>query len=172
MGQSGENYQSFSSKHNLTIVFKFAIIKSMIITLDTNVLFAALSSNLGASHQILKLIVDEKIEMALSAQIYFEYYDVLTQKENLTNLNLGIKEVEDILDLIALIAKKHKIYFLLRPNLIDEKDNMFVECAFASNSHFLITSNIKDFSQSELKGFSFEVKAPGEFLRLWRDKNE
>lgn len=33
----------------------------------------------------------------------------------------------------------------MRPNLLDE--NMLVECAFASNSHFLISSNIKNFKQ-------------------------
>jgi hypothetical protein len=45
--------------------------------------------------------------------------------------------VEDVLDLLALLAKKHNIYFLLRPNLIDEKDNIFCECAFASDSEYL-----------------------------------
>ena len=29
----------------------------------------------------------------------------------------------------------------MRPNLPDENDNIFMECAFASNSDYLITSN-------------------------------
>jgi predicted nucleic acid-binding protein len=73
--------------------------------------------------------------------------------------------------LIALIAKKHSIYFLLRPNLIDENDNMIFECAFASNSDYLITSNIKDFRNAELKGFGFKVITPGDFYKLWELKN-
>ena len=59
----------------------------MIITADTNVIFSALYSSSGASHYILRLILKEKIRLALSPQIYFEYYDVLTRKENLAKLN-------------------------------------------------------------------------------------
>ena len=144
----------------------------MIVTVDTNVIFSALYSNLGASHQILRLILDEKIKLALSPQFYFEYYDVLVREENLVKLNLTIEEIEDVLDLLALLAQKHSIYFLLRPNLMDEKDNMVVECAFASNSEYLITSNVKDFISGELKGFKFKVITPGEFYRLWRSSHE
>ena len=144
----------------------------MIITLDTNVLFSSLYSSSGASHQILKLIIDEKLQIAISTPVYFEYNDVLIRTENLKKINLTIKEIEDVLDLLALLAKKHSIYFLLRPNLSDEKDNMFVECAFASNSRYLITSNVKDFKHAELKGFSFQIITPGDFLKIWREKYE
>ncbi len=144
----------------------------MIVTIDTNIIFSALFSKRGASHLILQLVLDEKIELALSTQTYFEYYDVLTRKENLRKLNFTVGEIEDILDLLALLAKKHSIYFLLRPNLIDEKDNMVLECAFASNSDYLITSNVKDFKQSELKGFNFNIITPGEFYKLWETQNE
>jgi len=143
----------------------------MIITVDTNAIFSGLFSNRGASHQIMKLIFDEKLKFALSSHIYFEYYDVLTRKENLEKLNLSIREIEDILDFLALIAKKQSIYFLLRPNLLDEKDNIFVECAFASNSDFLITSNIKNFKNSELKGFRFKLITPGDFLKTLEIKD-
>lgn len=145
---------------------------AMIVTVDTNVIFSALYSNLGASHQILKLILEEKIEVALSPQIYFEYYDMLVREDNLAKLNLMVEEVEDILDLLALLAQKHSIYFLLRPNLIDEKDNMVVECAFASNSEYLITSNVRHFKSSELKGFKFKVVTPREFYKLWESSYE
>jgi putative PIN family toxin of toxin-antitoxin system len=144
----------------------------MIVTVDTNVIFSALYSNLGASHQILRLILEERIKLALSPQIYFEYYDVLVREENLAKLNLTVEEVEDILDLLALLAQKNSIYFLLRPNLMDEKDNMVVECAFASNSEYLITSNVRDFKSGELKGFKFKVITPREFYKLWESSHE
>lgn len=144
----------------------------MIVTVDTNVIFAALYSKAGASHRILELILDEKLKLALSVQVYFEYYDVLVRSENLEKLNLSKNEVEDVLDLLALLAQKHSIYYLLRPNLIDEKDNLFVECAFASNSEYMITSNVRDFKGGELKGFRFRVLTPGDFYRLWRQEHE
>ena len=144
----------------------------MIITIDTNVIFSALYSNTGASHHILRWIIDEKLNLAISTQTYFEYYDVLTRKKSLEQLNLTVNEVEDVLDLLALLSQKHHIYYLLRPNLPDESDNIFVECAFASNSDYLITGNIKDFKKSELKGFNFKLVTPSEFYKLWSIKNE
>ncbi|MEE9372914.1 MAG: hypothetical protein V3V00_07645, partial [Saprospiraceae bacterium] len=59
-----------------------------------------------------------------------------------------------------------------RPNLRDENDNLFAECAFASNSNYLITSNIRDFKGGELRGFEFEALTPKDFYQMWRKKHE
>ncbi len=143
-----------------------------IITMDTNVLVAALMSNLGASHYILRLIFEEKVKLAITPAVFFEYYDVLTREEILAKINLSVAQVEDILDLLALLAKKHSVYFLLRPNLFDEKDNIICECAFVSQSDYLITSNIKDFKRGELKGFRFQNITPKYFCQLWKLHHE
>ena len=144
----------------------------MILTVDTNVIFSALYSREGASHAILRLILDEKVQLALSSQVFFEYYDVLTREESLAKLDLSVREIEDILDLLALLAQKHAIYFLLRPSLTDEKDHIFLECAFASHSAYLITSNVKHFEGAELKGFGFGIITPGDFYHLWKSSYE
>ena len=144
----------------------------MVITIDTNVIFAGLYSKTGASHFIMKLVLDEKVKLAISTQTYFEYYDVLAREENRKKLDLSIKDVEDLLDLLALLSQKHSIYYLLRPNLPDEKDNIFVECAFASNSQYLITSNIRDFKNSELKKLGYKVVTPGQFYKIWKGQDE
>ena len=144
----------------------------MVITIDTNVIFSALYSNKGASFKILDMVLNEKIKLAISAQTYFEYYDVLMREKNRDVLNLTIEEIEDFLDLLAMLAQKQNIYFLLRPNLKDEKDNIFVECAFASNSSYLVTSNIKDFKQNQLKNLNFEVITPNKFFKNLETKNE
>lgn len=144
----------------------------MVVTVDTNVIYSGLFSNKGASHLILNLILDEKLKLTVSTQTYFDYYDVLTRKRTLENLNLTIEEVEDFLDLLAVLSQKNSIYFLLRPNLPDEKDNIFVECAFASNSEYLITSNIKDFKNPELGSFKYKLVTPGQFYKIWGGQNE
>jgi putative PIN family toxin of toxin-antitoxin system len=144
----------------------------MVITIDTNVIFAGLYSKTGASHFIMNLVLDEKVKLAISTQTYFEYYDVLAREENRKKLDLSIKDVEDLLDLLALLSQKHSIYYLLRPNLPDEKDNIFVECAFASNSQYLITSNIRDFKNSELKKLGYKVVTPGQFYKIWKGQDE
>lgn len=144
----------------------------MIVTMDTNILVAALFSQSGASHQILRLITDERINLALSTQIILEYDDVLKRKEIIKKSKLSLDQVNEILDLLVALAHRHAIYFRLRPNLIDEKDNLFIECAFASNSDFLITSNIKDFNNGELKGFAYQVLTPKDFYQFWKKNYE
>ncbi len=144
----------------------------MIVTIDTNVLLAGLISQFGASYQILRLIVKEEITVALSTQVLLEYDDVLKRKEILNLTKLKIEQVEDILDLLALLAQKNNIYYRLRPNLRDENDNLFIECAFASNSEYLLTSNIRDINSGELKGFKFEALTPKDFYQMWRKEHE
>ncbi len=140
--------------------------------MDTNVLLAAHISQSGASYKILRLIIDEKISLALSTQILLEYDEVLKREEILKLTRLNIEQVEDVLDLLVLLAQKQKIYYRLRPNLRDENDNLFAECAFASNSNYLITSNIRDFKGGELKGFEFKALTPKDFYQMWRKKHE
>ncbi len=118
------------------------------------------------------LILEEKLNIALSTPVVLEYDDVLRRKEILEKLNISSDQVEDVLDLLILLADKYSIYFRLRPNLLDENDNLFVECAFTSNSHYLITSNIKDFKRGELKSYPFKVITPGDFYYRWRCENE
>ncbi len=144
----------------------------MIITLDTNILLAALHSQAGASHLILRLILEERLKLAISTPVLFEYEAVLKRKKILKKINLSAEKVEDILDLLVLLADKRSIYYRLRPNLLDENDNLFVECAFTSNSQFLITSNIKDFHFGRLRSHPFKVVTPGDFYYLWRCGHE
>ena len=144
----------------------------MRVTMDTNVLLAALISQSGASHKILSLIIDEAINLTLSTQVLLEYNDVLKREEILKLTRLETEEIEDVLDLLALLAQKQNIYYRLRPNLRDEEDNLFVECAFASNTDYLITSNIRDFNSGELKGFGFKVITPKDFYQMWRNDYE
>ena len=66
-------------------------------------------------------------------------------------------------------SSPRRVYYLWRPNLQDEADNMFVELAVASESSHLITHNTRDFvSGSELKHDSFRVVTPYLFLVEWR----
>ena len=143
------------------------------VTLDTNVVYQALRSNSGASHAILKMIRNSQLEMAISIPVFNEYADVLNRKKSLEDLNLTKKDISSFLDFVCLVSFPYDISFLLRPNLKDENDNMFVELAFASNSKFLITSNISDFTkETNLLFDSFQIMTPAQFLTFWRKHYE
>lgn len=143
----------------------------MIVTIDTNILVQALSSNNGSSYQILEFILERKIDLAISIPVFCEYEDVLNRPSIINKLDISKTDLEDVLTFILLRAKRQKIFYLLRPNLKDEKDNIFVELAFSSHSKYLITNNIKDFKvNNELIMDSFKIMTPREFLKEWRKK--
>lgn len=145
----------------------------MRITLDTNVLYQALRDSGGASHRILRLIGARRLVLALSVPVYLEYRAVLTRPGSLADLGRTADEIEAVLRFIAHIGRPTAIHFLLRPNLTDEGDNMFVELAFASNSRFLVTSNTAHFAgQTDLRIDSFEVVTPAQLARRWRHDHE
>ncbi|HNU90828.1 MAG TPA: putative toxin-antitoxin system toxin component, PIN family [Spirochaetota bacterium] len=145
----------------------------MIVVLDTNVLYQALRGSNGASFFILSLIRDNKISMALSIPVFNEYEKVLTRPASLKDLNLSLSDIEKVLKFVAYIGRPYTTYFLFRPNLLDESDNIFVELSLVSNCDFLITSNVKDFTtKSELKFDDITIITPSEFVKVWRTKNE
>jgi len=143
----------------------------MLVTIDTNILYQALMSTTGASYFILQQVRNREIQLALSVPVFLEYQDVLTRATVLKDFELQSNDVEKFLRFIAYIGKTFEIYFLLRPNLKDEKDNMVVELAVTSQSDYLITSNIKDFKQAELIFDQLKIITPSEFVKIWREKN-
>lgn len=141
------------------------------ITLDTNIIYQALKSSSGASFYILQQVRERRIQIALSVPLFEEYEDVLKREKSLDDLELDVEDIDKFLRFIAWVGKPYKSYFLFRPNLKDEKDNMVVELAIASQSDYLVTSNVKDFDNAELRFDQLKVVTPAEFVKLWRSKD-
>jgi len=143
----------------------------MLITLDTNIIYQALKSTNGASFFILQQVRERKIQIALSVPLFDEYEDVLKRKKSLEDFELDVEDIDKFLRFVAYVGKPYKTYFLFRPNLKDEKDNMVVELAITSQSDYLVTSNTKDFKNSELKFDQLKIVTPSKFAKIWRSKN-
>ena len=144
-------------------------LSTVTVTLDTNVLFQAFCSRSGASHAVFRLIRDGHLRLALSVPVFEEYRAVLTRPQNMELMNLAADQLDTVLRFVAFVSSPRRVYYLWRPNLQDEADNMFVELAVASESSHLITHNTRDFvSGSELKHDSFRVVTPYLFLVEWR----
>ena len=141
----------------------------MKVVLDTSILFQAMYSSKGASHAIFKLVRSGDLKLALSIPVFEEYCDVLLRKKSLEQFQLEKEDIQKVLDFIALIGVKTDIRYLLRPNLRDENDNMFMELAFASDSRYVVTKNLKDFvCNPELRLDEIEIVTPVDFLTRWR----
>ena len=141
----------------------------MKVVVDTSILFQAMYSSSGASHAIFSLIRTGELKLSLSIPVFEEYCDVLLRQDSLKQFKLEKEDIQKILDFIALVGIKTDIRFLLRPNLRDENDNIFMELAFASDSKFIITKNIRDFTyKPELKLDEIQIVTSAEFMDRWR----
>ena len=133
---------------------------------DTNVLAAALRSKSGASYQLVLLLFANKFDISLSLPLYMEYLDVLL-RPTVRPPNVSDADITDFVDEILKQAQTRNIYFLWRPWLKDEKDDMILELAIASNADYIVTFNLKDFRSIKL--FGIEAVTPKVFLNLVRD---
>ncbi len=143
----------------------------MLVTIDTNIIYQAMRSSRGASFAILQLVRNGRIRIAISHPVLLEYEDVLTRPSSLESFNMVNNDIQKVLQFIAYVSEKFEPKYLFRPNLKDENDNIFVELAVVSQSKYLITNNIKDFRNSELKFDCFTTLTPSDFLKTWRKYN-
>ena len=130
------------------------------VIVDTNVLYAGLYSDRGASYKVLQAIESGRIRAVLSTTLLFEYEDILRRNSSL--LGLTDREVEEFLDGLCSRSDHQKIYFLWRPQLSDPKDDHILELAIASRTAAIVTYNTKDFERA--KEFDIKVVTPRQLL--------
>ena len=131
------------------------------IILDTNVIYAALRSNRGASYRLLSLLKSEKFDINLSVPLVIEYEDVLKRKQQ--TLVFSEVQIDQFLDYLCLVANWHEVYFLWRPILKDPEDDMVLELAVRAGCKYIITYNKNDFSGIEK--FGIKPATAKEFLQ-------
>lgn len=135
------------------------------VVLDTNVLVAAMRSQLGASFRLLNRLGDDRWRPNLTVAIALEYEAVL--KRSCRDFGLLEADIDDALDAIVSLAGLHRQYFLWRPVATDPNDDFVMEAAIASRSDFIITFNKRDFPESRI--FGIECLTPREFLILLQE---
>jgi putative PIN family toxin of toxin-antitoxin system len=142
----------------------------MRVILDTNVLVAALRSDMGASYAIVSQLPSERFQMALTVPLYLQYQDVLTRPEHMTGTSTP-DDIRNFLRYLCSIAHRQRVFFLWRPWLKDPKDDMVLEAAAASQSRYIITHNLRDFTGSGVEQyFGIVPLRPQEFLHRLRSR--
>jgi predicted nucleic acid-binding protein len=80
-------------------------------------------------------------------------------------------EILNFLRYLCSIAHRQRVFFLWRPWLKDPKDDMVLEAAVASQSHYIITHNLRDFTGSGIEAsFGMVPVRPREFLHRLRSR--
>ncbi len=101
----------------------------------------------------------------MGAALFAEYEDVLGRIELFDRCRLNPAERNELLDIFLATCVWTRIYFAWRPNLPDEADNHLVELAVAGGARYIVTRNLRDVAQMELKFPELRVLSPEDFLK-------
>jgi putative PIN family toxin of toxin-antitoxin system len=138
----------------------------MRLVLDTNVVLTAVRSRSGASAELLRRVRLGQVCLLASVPLFVEYEAVLMRKEHREAAALSEGEIAIILDALAALVEPVETFFLWRPQLRDEKDDMVLEAAVNGRAEALVTYNVKDFAPAAR--FGLRLARPGEILERLR----
>lgn len=128
------------------------------IILDTNVLFSALRSRLGASFRLLNMVGQARFSLQVSAPLIAEYEAVLKRGQ----LSLSDAQIDDVIDYVCAHSEHHKIFYLWRPALKDPNDDFLLALAVKSQAS-IVTWNVADFKKANTWGI--DVITPQQLLQ-------
>ena len=107
----------------------------MRVVIDTNVIIASIGK-ISPSRLLFDSILNGKLDLFLTNDIFLEYTEILSDKTNIevaSNFALLLSSLENV----------HLIQIHYKWNLIleDPDDNKFIDCYISSNADFLITND-------------------------------
>lgn len=101
----------------------------------------------------------------ISTALSLEYEAVSKRQEIKELCPLTKQEIAEFLAAFLNVCEWVQIHFLWRPNLKDEGDNFLIELGVAGNANAIVTNNIKDLKNAELKFEGLRVLRPEQLLR-------
>ena len=118
------------------------------VVLDTNAILRCISRR-SSFTLVLDKLFEEAYELWLTNDILLEYEEKITE-------NFSRETAELFIGALTLLpnVKKADVYYHLQLIDIDKDDNKFSDCAFAGNTHYLVT-NDKHFNV--LKSIKFPI---------------
>lgn len=123
------------------------------IVVDVNIILAGLRSSLGASHVVLRAMLNGQLSFAMSPAAALEYEDVLKRTGILGQHSpITSDDVDTVLNALLQEARLVSPRFRYRPVLDDPKDELYIECALAAGAKRIVT-NDKHFHHPALRSF-------------------
>lgn len=134
------------------------------IVVDTNDFIAAILSPAGENREIIRACLLGKALPLMGAALFHEYEDVLSRSELMAKSPISATERKALLGAFLSVAEWVKVYFLWRPNLPDEADSHLIELALAGSAATIVTNNLADLRNGELRFPGLNILSPREFL--------
>ena len=134
------------------------------VVLDTDVMVAAFASATGASRRLLLAVLDQDVQLLLSAPLLFEYEAVLTRPEALAMSRLTREDVLAVLDDLTALCVPVSTDYRWRPLAHDADDDLVLEAAINGGADVIATFNVRDMTQGAGQ-FGIPVERPGMVVR-------
>jgi putative PIN family toxin of toxin-antitoxin system len=139
------------------------IASDMRCVLDTNVIVAAVRSPSGASAEILRMALLQRIVIVCSVPPFLEYEAVLKRPEQLKAAGVSEDDANNLLNVLAGKVQEVEIAYLWRPQLRYPADEMVLEAAVNGRADAIVTFNQRDFLPQALS-FGVRVLTPRQFF--------
>ncbi len=135
------------------------------VVVDTSILISALIGSEGPSREILRQCLTGVYNPLISNTLFSEYEDVSNRDRIIDLCSVSDEERRKLLNAFYSICNWVSIHYLWRPNIKDEGDNFLIELAVAGNAKYIITNNISDFKNTQLKFPNIQIVTPEQLLR-------
>ena len=136
----------------------------MKVVIDTSVIVAGLRRNIGAAHQVLRMVHEGGLWPLASTALFLEYEDVLTRPAFLLAAGLDRPEALRFLAGFAALVTPVAIDVSWRPASTDPDDERVLDCAINGGASAIITHNLRDLDSA--RQFGIPVLRPGNLI--WR----
>jgi putative PIN family toxin of toxin-antitoxin system len=136
----------------------------MRVVIDTNVIISSFLKADSAPRDVLRLCLKSEIKPLIGTQLFLEYQSVIGKETLFKNCPVSLTEREELFNAFLSVCEWVSVYYLWRPNLIDESDNHLIELAVAGNAEYIITGNKRDFANSELFFPRITIESPRNFI--------
>jgi putative PIN family toxin of toxin-antitoxin system len=134
---------------------------------DTNVIYAGLYSNAGASHLLLRFLRARRWTLVLSNTVCAEYEEILKRQAPI--LGLSLEEIDRFLNGLCLLAERRTLATTWTPILHDPDDEALAHLAVEAQADYLVTYNVRHVAPVAALGV--EVITPKEFLSFLRGQS-